>query len=546
MDILNILNTLLYFSITIGVLVFVHEMGHFLAAKWSGMRVETFSIGFPPRAFGYRFGTKKLQKKFLSDIQNSILNNSTFLKIHIEFVQKEITKTKKETFDILSKSFSIEDTKTSNGEIENTLVLNDENFPQVDEKFKENIFSIFSNDEVFVEDYSEYLDIKDDEKFRKYYATDYCFSWLPFGGYVKISGIVDESFDTNFINKQIKPWEFRAKSNFKKMLVISAGVIMNLIFAIIIFGYIKYSEGKTIINTTKISVVPESAAFSNGFFTNDSIVEINNKKVLNYNDIIDEFTNSQNQEVTIKLIRDNREKNIQFNLSPNNFLGISPNGILPKINFVEDNSSAHKIGLKKDDIIIAIDSNEIDINSLSYNIKKNTGKEVLIKWKRNSSLMEAKATVSNEGRIGVKLEGISIYPTQKINYSILEAFPEGIKEGIKITILSYVNIWQMIIGNVSAKESLGGPIKIAQISAKSAEQGITTFLSFIAILSISLAILNILPLPALDGGHFIFLVIEAILRREISTKVKIKFQQVGVYLLLALMVFILYNDISNL
>src|SRR3990172_3580987 len=161
------LNNILYFLIAIGILVFIHELGHFLAAKLSGMRVERFSIGFPPRAFGKKVGD-----------------------------------------------------------------------------------------------------------------TDYCVSWIPIGGYVKIAGMIDESFDTEFLNKEPQPWEFRAKPYYQRIFVITAGVLMNVLLAVAIFWAINFIRGKIYRQTTEVSyVVEKSPAYNAGLKAGDRILAVNGKKI---------------------------------------------------------------------------------------------------------------------------------------------------------------------------------------------------------------------------------------------------------------------------
>ena len=152
-------------------------------------------------------------------------------------------------------------------------------------------------------------------------------------------------------------------------------------------------------------------------------------------------------------------------------------------------------------------------------------------------------TPTEEGRIGIALEGVYTGPIEHVKYSFFAAFPEGVKEVWLVSGFFVNNIYQLVAGRVSFTKSIGGPIKIAQIATRSAESGFLTFLGFVALLSMSLALLNILPFPALDGGHLVFLAYEGIFRREIPHKVKITIQQVGVFLLLVFMAFVLYNDI---
>lgn len=154
-------------------------------------------------------------------------------------------------------------------------------------------------------------------------------------------------------------------------------------------------------------------------------------------------------------------------------------------------------------------------------------------------------TPTTEGRIGIALDAVYTGPVEHVKYSLIGAFPEGVKEVWIASAFFVNNIYQLIVGRASFTRSVGGPIKIAQIATRSAESGVMTFLGFMALLSMSLALLNVLPFPALDGGHLLFLTYEGVFRREIPHKVKIAIQQAGVFLLLVFMAFVLYNDIAT-
>jgi regulator of sigma E protease len=150
-----------------------------------------------------------------------------------------------------------------------------------------------------------------------------------------------------------------------------------------------------------------------------------------------------------------------------------------------------------------------------------------------------------DGRIGISINSVYNGPVVRTRYNIIAAFPEGIGDFVTSGVSIVKSVWQIITGKVSIPKSLAGPIRIAQLATSFAEVGILNFINFVALLSMSLAILNILPFPALDGGHLLFLVIEAVFRREIPHRVKIALQQVGFILLLAFMAFVIYNDIMH-
>ncbi len=436
---MEILITIFYFIITIGILVFVHELGHFLAAKYFKMRVDTFSIGFPPRAFGKKIG-----------------------------------------------------------------------------------------------------------------ETDYCISWIPIGGYVKIAGMIDESLDTEHLNKEPKPWEFRSKPKWQQAIVLSAGVLMNLLLAIVIFWGIIYYQGKTVRPTTEIGfVTKESSAAKAGLRVGDKILAINNKQIKNWDEIESFiYTESVANDITLRVERFGKENEIRILRSDipdftEERFGILPTGLAAVVSTVEKGKPADKIGLQSGDTINTINGTKVWFGSLQEIVRENAGKEILLTWIRGEEKMEALVTPTSEGRIGISLDVAYTGPVFVEQYGFLEALPAGIRE-LKITTELFIsNLYQIVVGKASLSKSVGGPVKIAQLAKRSADSGIIQFFGFLALLSISLALLNILPFPALDGGHLVFLGFEAIFRREVPSKIKIVIQQAGIILLLVFMAFVIYNDVIN-
>jgi regulator of sigma E protease len=179
-------------------------------------------------------------------------------------------------------------------------------------------------------------------------------------------------------------------------------------------------------------------------------------------------------------------------------------------------------------------------------VQQNASKQIVLQWKRGDKLLEAKVVPTAEGKIGISLFPAYRGPVDHMRYTLLEAFPASIKDVARTSAFLVSSLWQVAVGKVSFSKSVGGPVKIAQMANQAAEEGRTSFLTFISLLSLSLAFINILPFPALDGGHLLFVTYEGIFRREIPTKVKIALQQTGFFLLLAFMAVVLYNDISNL
>jgi regulator of sigma E protease len=429
-----------YFILTLGVLVLVHELGHFLAAKLFKMRVERFSIGFPPRAFGKQIG-----------------------------------------------------------------------------------------------------------------ETDYCISWIPIGGYVKIAGMIDESFDTEFLAKPPEPWEFRSKPIWQRIIVISAGVIMNILLAVMIFWAINYVQGSVVRETTTIGyVIDKSAAAQAGLQAGDQVLEINGKPVQNWDQVMsDLYIETMGNDVTVTVQRAGEQRQVFIPRSTIPEPNEAPFGIVPDqtqivIGTVEPGKPADQLGLKPLDVLISMNGIPVRYTEkVRELVQSSAGKPLSVVWKRGSEEMSGVTTPTSDGKIGISFGAQYTGPVKRIKYTLLEALPRSFNDITTVTGLFVRQIWQIITGKTAFSQSVGGPIKIAQMATQSAEMGVLTYLGFMALLSISLAVLNIIPFPALDGGHLMFLVYEGVFRREIPVKVKMGLQRAGFVLLLAFMAFVVYNDILH-
>lgn len=452
------LNTIFYFLIVIGVLVFIHELGHFLAARFTGMRAEVFALGIGYRLFGW-----------------NKINGFTFGKM------------------------------------------------------------------------SEEIDLGDN--------TDYRICAFPIGGYVKVSGMVDESMDKEFISKEPMPWEYRAKPVWKRMIVITAGVIMNFLLAFLIFYFLTLAKGKTITDTTTIGYISlNSPSYNTDLKAGDKIISINNTDVTSWDQIQAQlYFENLGEPLTILVNRNGTNQIINIpkdkvgDLTERNF-GIFPEGMTAEIGQVLPGSPAESCGLHKDDLLTDINGIPL-INSQQVTdlIRENADREFEIKWKRGSETMSCLIKPSADSTIGIMISAKYTGPTKEIKYNVVSAIPKAGYDMYHFGIeLFFKSIGKIIKGDVEFKKAIGGPVKIAQASAQSAEGGVYTFLGFIALLSISLAVINILPFPALDGGHLMMLIYEGIVRKPVPYKVQIVLQNVGFALLLAFMIFVIYNDIISI
>ena len=448
---------IIYFAITIGILVFIHELGHFLAAKMTGMRADVFAIGFGKRLFGYN-------------------KKSGF------------------SFGNLPKDFDGEGN------------------------------------------------------------TDYRLSLLPLGGYVKIAGMVDESFDTEFANKEPQPYEFRSKNFWQKTFVISAGVLMNLLLAIFIFWGANFFKGKPVTLTTTVGYVKtDSPADSVGFMKGDILKSINGVTVENWDEIRNEiYINTIGENLNVKVLRNGVEENI---FVPRKMIPdiekqgelISPDGFKPYVAEVMKDSPAEEAGLLSGDIVYSLNDKVLGGSSEFIEIvSQSAGVELQACVVRASDTLNLAVTPGSDGKIGIAINDIFEGKSEYKTYGFFESFYVASADLINLTKVTFSVASKVIGGQVEFGKAFGGPVRIAQLAAKSADVGIESFLFFLAVLSLSLALINIMPFPVLDGGHLLMIAIETIARREIPVKVKIAINNTGFVLLLLLMAFILYNDILSL
>lgn len=448
---------IIYFAITIGILVFIHEFGHFAAAKLSGMRADVFAIGFGKRLFGWN-------------------KKSGF------------------SFGELPKDFDGEG------------------------------------------------------------HTDYRLSLLPLGGYVKIAGMVDESFDTEFADRPPQPYEFRAKPLWAKVFVITAGVFMNLMLAWLIFWGANFFQGKPVTQTTTIAYVDQgSAADSAGFLSNDKILSINGKSVNNWEALRTEiFITTLGENLNIKVERNGNVENlfVKRKLIPEDEtqgLFLVPSGVKPAIGDVMKDSPAEKAGIQTRDILLSLNNTPLYSSKQTTKIiTSNAGITLPLVVLRENDTLSLAVTPGEDSKIGVAIVSVFTGEVKYETYGFFGSLYYGWMDVVRMTELTFNMVGKVFSGNIEFKKAFGGPIKIAQIAAKSADTGIASFLYFLALLSLSLAIINIMPFPVLDGGHLVIIIFESIIRREIPIKIKLAIQNTGFVLLLLLMAFIIYNDIISL
>jgi regulator of sigma E protease len=456
----SILRAILYFVITIFVLVTVHEFGHFIAGRIFGMRVPVFSVGMGRRVFGFNKVNGFTLGPLDPDVEVDLNNN-----------------------------------------------------------------------------------------------TDYRLSLLPIGGYAKIEGMIDET-QNEALPEVMQPWEFRAKPWWQKSIVISAGVIMNVFLAWSIFTCINYFYGAETPATTTVGYVSHgSVSEEDGVQAGDKIVSVNGKKATNWLEISEVVTDNFGHDFSMTFERDGKQYSALYRASdlgslkdaPRRF-GLDPVGYTPpSLDSVIPSLPAARAGLIKGDSIVSIDGAAIPNQGAFVDaVTSHPLKPINIDLIRKGEHKLVIVTPDAKGQIGVFNRSSYIGPTLDIDYGLAASIRLGWTNLATYARLTVVTISEIIQGKMAAQDALGGPIKIAQYASKSASGGLETFINFMALLSISLALINILPIPALDGGHLIIILIEAAIGHELSQKFKLNFQKVGIAILLSLMIFMVFNDIRGL
>jgi regulator of sigma E protease len=436
MNFLEIVVMVAQLLLGISILVGLHELGHLLAAKMFGMRVEKYSIGFPPKIVGFKYG-----------------------------------------------------------------------------------------------------------------ETEYSIGAIPLGGFVKISGMIDESMDTEYLNKEPEPWEFRAKPAWQRLIVMMGGIIVNVITGIFVFIFMTFFYGEPYYaknDVNKYGVVPTEFGKELGFKEGDKILKVNGHNYSKFSDLFaadvilennSYYTVQRNDETqTIKLPVgfvdrfSDKETGGQFLYPRTKF----------RVKSTLEKSGAEKAGLKNGDSILALNNIPITYyHQFTINVQKNKNKVVTLLIKRRNEKLLVKAEVNEEGIIGIRPE-TDVKPSIQ-TFTLAESIPHGTKKAFGVVWVNMKAFGKIFKREISASKSLSGPVGIAELFGGTWDW--QNFWGIVGLLSMVLAFMNFLPIPALDGGHVMFLLYEIISGRKPSDKFLENATKVGMVLLLGLMIFAFGNDI---
>jgi len=427
-----LITSILAFVFVLGVLVFVHELGHFLVAKKSGMKVEEFSLGYPPKAVGIKVG-----------------------------------------------------------------------------------------------------------------ETEYCLSWLPLGGYVKVAGMAD------FGHEEAKgePWEFQSKPRWMQMSVMIAGPVMNFILGFLLLFGLRLSAGEyEFLNDTRVGEVQEASPLHDGgLLPGDRILSVGDTPVSDWEEMSDAFLAHMGQNVAVAVERGVTQEVISVDLSTTpETLGIGPY-MTTEVGATMPGMPAEEIGLLPGDVITSVAGVPVTMWwEMSREISTRPDEAIEIIWMRDGLEMSAQIIPDAQGdgeetvgRIGINTA------SKRTPIPVGKAFVRSGEETIRLSTAIFGFVKRLVVGQESSKQ-LAGPVGIFQMVGQSAERGFSHLIWFMAMLSINLGVLNLLPIPMLDGGHLMILSIEAVARRNLSSRHKELLQQAGFVFLLFLIIYVTFNDIGRL
>lgn len=387
-------------------------------------------------------------------------------------------------------------------------------------------------------------------KFKKG-ETEYGLGWLPLGGYVKISGMIDESMDNEQMKRPPQPYEFRSKPSWQRLLIMLGGVLVNFILALIIYIGVLYAWGEDYLPTqeVKYGIAVDSLGYQVGFRSGDKIVSVDNKPVDNFFKIIPTIVLEEAK--SVQVLRDSQLVNIYL---PENIV----HSLIRKqelftvrfpfiISKFTEGSVAQQAGFQVGDRMLKINGQEaVFFDQFRSILSKHKNDTVTVTVDRNGQQVEITVKVPETGLLGIYPDGdLSKFFTFKhVDYGFFESIPAGIAKGFN-TLGSYIKQFKLVFSpTAKGYESLGGFITMGSIFPGTWDW--QAFWSLTAFLSIILAFMNILPIPALDGGHIMFLLYEMITGRKPSDKFLERAQMVGLVILFALLIYANLNDIFRL
>lgn len=393
---------------------------------------------------------------------------------------------------------------------------------------------------------------------KKIGETEYGIGWLPLGGYVKIAGMVDESMDKEQLKLPPQPWEFRSKPAWQRLIIMLAGVTMNILLAFVVYAMVLFVWGEEKVQNASVKdgiYCADSLLLKYGFANGDKILAMDNKPIVFFDDIIAEFIVAD----TVTVERNGVPKKIGL---PQDLLGQLTELKKKGVGFIEirmpaivgdlsdkifDSSNAKKAGLTYLDKIVKIDSTPVGyFNDMVPLLQAKKGQTIQMQIERNNTTQVVNVQVNKEGKIGIMgvglntMDSLNLLKIDTFRYSFLGSFPAGVKKTFGKLFGYAGQVKKIVTPGSEGYKALGGFKRIASIFPTPFSW--KAFWSITAFLSVMLAFMNLLPIPALDGGHVVFTLFEIITGRKPNEKFLEKAQIVGMIILLALMLYANGND----
>ena len=376
------------------------------------------------------------------------------------------------------------------------------------------------------------------------WETEYGIGWLPLGGYCKIAGMIDESMDTEHLKTEPQPWEFRSKPAWQRLLVMAGGVLFNFILAIFVYSGILSIWGESYISNEDNCIYVNELAYAMGFRTGDRIISFDDFVPENFGMLQAHLARESASKAVV--LRDGDTLNIYIDQSRIGEVLNTPNMFdLARpfiVDTVPENSINSGSGLISDDRIISVDSTEVRfIQEAGPLLKSKAGKEVEALVMRGADTVALNLQVDSLGRFGIytKITGLKTK-----DYNIINAIPGGFRKTFA-TIGGYIKDLKLIFTpRTEAYKSVGSFIAMGQIFPSAWDW--YSFLNILALLSIMLGVMNLIPIPALDGGHIVFTLYEMLSGRKPSDKFLYVMQLIGMILIFGLMFLAFGNDIARL
>lgn len=395
------------------------------------------------------------------------------------------------------------------------------------------------------------LDELDDSDWRKHpESTEWGIGWLPLGGYCAIDGMVDETTDATMLASEPKPWEYRAQKAWKRMFIITGGVLMNFVTAIVIYCMMLFTWGQEFLPMKNAYLGYDycTTALKNGFENGDRVLAVDGEEVTTDRDVMEKVVIEGRQHV--RVMRGGREVEIEL---PRDFgeqmLEAEEKGLMQLrfpfvVGVVAESTPAEAAGLMSGDSIVGLNGRAMAAYSdIVKELGAHKGESVSVDYVRDGVRDSVRIILTDDGKLGVQIANpMGYFATERHEYGFFASIPAGIKLGWE-TLANYVKQFRLVFTKAGA-QSVGGFIAIGNIFP--ATWNWALFWSMTAMLSIMLAFMNILPIPVLDGGYLLMIIYEMITGRKPSDRFMEIAMNIGFFLLLALMIFANGNDILKL